>query len=351
MDSTYAGSAAKARILKGELLSDEDIERILDAKTPTDIIALMDGTPYQEHLKALSTFYSGYDLLELASTRRMITFVLKIVESPPAGGLEPIRSYISRWDIDSIKSIITSKFLGKKVEKEDLFIVDAGRFPIGMTSNLITKEDYSLMINENDVEGITKYLTKLGYGVYMLRFLDEYRKEKDISILLYALDIAYFSRLIDSIKFFRGDEEPLRHYFREQVDIKNITTAIKAKDLRLDFPAISSGIIEYGNITLNQIRDMYSSLDAMAMKESALKIFGVDESVDIKNIDLGDLEVIIRKYAFRKNIPNLASQSSSLGAIFNSIILAENERNNLRRIFASKAHGLEKDQIKKMLVL
>ena len=187
MDSTYAGSAAKARILKGELLSDEDIERILDAKTPTDIIALMDGTPYQEHLKALSTFYSGYDLLELASTRRMITFVLKIVESPPAGGLEPIRSYISRWDIDSIKSIITSKFLGKKVEKEDLFIVDAGRFPIGMTSNLITKEDYSLMINENDVEGITKYLTKLGYGVYMLRFLDEYRKEKDISILLYAL--------------------------------------------------------------------------------------------------------------------------------------------------------------------
>jgi V/A-type H+-transporting ATPase subunit C len=351
MDATYAGSAAKARILKNDLLTQDEFNRIIDAKNPTDIIAILDGTPYQEHLKALSTFYTGYDLLELASTRRMISFILKIVEAPPSGAMEPIKSYVSRWDIDSIKSILTAKFLGKKVEKDDLFIVDAKRFPIGLTSNLITKEDYSLMINENDVESITKYLTKLGYGVYMLRFMDEYRKEKDISVLLYALDVAYFSRLIDSIKFYRGDEETLRYYFRRQVDIKNMMTAIKAKELSLDFTSIISGIIEFGNIPVEQIRNMYNSQDTDSMIENVLKIFEVEESAEIRSLNLGDLEFLIKKHVFKKNVPKLSSQSNSLGAIFNSIILAENERNNLRTIFASKAHGLGKEQIMKMLVL
>ncbi|MGP6207936.1 V-type ATPase subunit [Cuniculiplasma sp. SKW3] len=351
MDATYAGSAAKARVLKNELLTQDQFNAIIDAKNPTDIIAILDGTPYQEHLKALSTFYQGYDLLELASTRRMISFILRIVEAPPSGAMEPIRSYVSRWDIDSIKSILTAKSLGKKVDRDDLFIVDSKRFPIGLTSNLITKEDYSLMINENDVESITKYLTKLGYGVYMLRFIDEYRKEKDVSVLLYALDVAYFSRLIDSVKFYRGDEEPLRYYFREQVDIKNMMTAIKAKQLKLDFTSITSGIIEFGNISIDQIRNLYNSQDSTSMIESVLKIFGIGESVDIKNVNLGDLEFLIKKEVFRRNVPKLASQSNSLGAIFNGIILAENERNNLRTIFAAKAHGLGKEQILKMLVL
>jgi len=351
MDATYAGSAAKARILKSELLTEDAINRIIDAANPTDIIAVLEGTSYQEHLKALSTFYSGYDLLELASTRKMISYILKVVEAPPSGAMEVIKSYVSRWDIESIKSIITSKFLGRKVDMEDLFIVDSSRFPIGLTSNLITKEDYSLMINESDVESITKYLTKLGYGVYMLRFIDEYRKERDISILLYALDIAYFSRLVDSLKFFRGDEAPLRYYFREQVDIKNLTTIIKAKELKLDFSSISPGLIDYGNIKIKQLTEMYSSGDHMAMREQIIKYFNLEQTDELKNMSLGDLEIEIRKSSFRKNMPKLASQSSSIGSIFYSIILAENERNNLRKIFAGKAHGMDKDRIKRMLVL
>lgn len=96
---------------------------------------------------------------------------------------------------------------------------------------------------------------------------------------------------------------------------------------------------------------MYSSGDHMAMREQIIKYFNLEQTDELRNMSLGDLEIEIRKSSFRKNMPKLASQSSSIGSIFYSIILAENERNNLRKIFAGKAHGMDKERIKRMLVL
>ncbi len=350
MDATFFGSASKCRLLNDELLKEETFSELINAESFSDVLRIMDGTPYSTHIQALSGLYSSYELLEIASNRRMMNLVLKVAESPPANGREAIKSYTSRWDIDSIKNIITSKYLGKDIKKSDIFVVDRNNYPVGMLGNVLTPEDYTLMINENDIEGISKYLVKLSYGIYLLKYLDEYRKERDVSVLLYSLDIAYYSRLFESVKYFLGNEEPARFFIRDEVDQKNLMTLIKAKTLGLDFEAIDNGLMNMGNIDIQKLREMYNSSESENIAIKCLNLYGVKGIENENGISSGEAETLMKRTLLERTLPRFSLQSNSIGSIFNTLLRFENERNNLRIIFAGKAYGMDKERIRKMMV-
>lgn len=348
MDATFYGPSAKSRILRMELLNNRTFDELIGAESFGDILRIMNGTPYGVHIKALSLMYSSYELLELASDRRMFETVMKLAEAPPSNGSETIKSYLSRWDIESIKSLITSKFLGAELKRTDLFIVDQNNFPLVLMGKLLSKEDYSLIMNESDVEGISKYLIKLGYGVYLMRYIEEYRKEKDISVLLYSLDLAYYMRLSASVKYFLGNEEPMRDFVRSEIDLKNLLTLLKGKELKLDFEIIMNGLIEFGNLSRERMRELYAN-DFSVVKTSILSVFGV-KKVPEGQLGIGDIEVLLRKELYTRTIDRFSIQANSIGQIFLTILKYEMERNNLRLIFAGKAYGLKPEKIKEMMI-
>ena len=350
MDATFFGSASKCRLLNDELLKESTFDELINAETYSDVLRIMDETPYSSHIQALSGLYSSYELLEIASNRRMMNLILKVAESPPANGKEAIKSYISRWDIDSIKNIITSKYLGKEIKKSDIFVVDRNNYPVGMIGNVLSAEDYALMINENDIEGISKYLVKLSYGIYLLKYLDEYRKERDVSVLLYSLDIAYYSRLFESVKYFLGNEEPARFFIRDEVDQKNLMTLIKAKSLGLDFEAIENGLMNMGNISLLKLREIYNASESRNIDLKCLNAYGVSGIEEENELPAGEAETIMKRTLLERTLPRFALQPNSVGSIFNTLLRFENERNNLRIIFAGKAYGMDRAKISKMMV-
>jgi V/A-type H+-transporting ATPase subunit C len=350
MDATFFGSASKCRLLRNELLNAEKFNDLIGAESFSDVLRIMNSTGYASAIQSLSGLYKSYELLELSSDKRMMEMILKISESPPANGMEAIKSYISRWDIDTIKNILTSKYLGKELKRENLFVINQAHYPVGMVGNLLSSEDYSLMINENDVEGITKYLVKLGYGIYLMRYMDEYRKERDISVLLYSLDIAYYSKLAGSVKFFLGNEEPMRTFIKEEIDVKNLNTLIKSKELSLDFDSIQSGLINMGGISIQKLSELYNSSEDNEIKDKCLAIFRVSNYEKNEEMTSGEAETILKRELLSRVMPRFSLQSNSIGAIFETILRFENERNNLRIIFAGKAYGLSLEKIKKLMV-
>ena len=349
MDASYAGSAAKALILRADLLPRKIMDDLLEASSPEDMLTLLEGTPYTDEIRLLKPFFNGYELLEVSATRRMVSLIGEISKAPPANGRDAIAAYTSKWDMDSIKSIITSKFLGKPLSEENLFIVDPGRFPVGIRGSVLSLEDYRLMMNENDMDGIIKYLVKLGYGTYLRKYVEEYRKENDISILIYALDVSYYENLIRTLKFFRGDEESLRHYIRQLIDIRNLMTVIKARELSLEFSSITDGIIQLGNLSLEKLRQIYEEPDITAVKKTAMDHMHAEYGDEISAMTSGDVEIRLKRATLKWGFSRLAIQSGSLGSIFYTIIMAENERNNLRTIFSGKAYGMEKEKIRELL--
>ena len=70
MDASYAGSAAKALVMRSDLLPGKIIEDLLDASSSEDMIGLLEGTPYIEEFKILKPFFSGHELLEVSRPSR-----------------------------------------------------------------------------------------------------------------------------------------------------------------------------------------------------------------------------------------------------------------------------------------
>lgn len=350
MYTVYAGSASKARLIRMELLPKEKLIDIARAPTVADIIRILNGTPYEKYISDLSSRYTSFDMLDLSATKKMLATIIHIMDSPPPTARDTLKAYLSRWDFESIKAIITSKFLGTELKENDIFIVDRADFPVGSITNLISREEYRMMINEFDIEGIAKFLVKLGYGSYLLYYLDEFRKENDISILLYALDVAYFQRLIDCIKFYNGDEGPVRHFIKEEVDIKNLETLLKGSRLNLDYQSLKPGIINSGNIDERKLSEIYGTGQEDELKNFISKYFGLDGEKIIK-MTPGEIKNEMERKTLLNNLQKIGSQANSLGAILYSIKIVENERNNLRKIFAGKQYGKDISSIENSLIM
>ena len=65
--------------------------------------------------------------------------------------------------------------------------------------------------------------------------------------------------MIESLRFFQGDEGIIRDLFRVQIDKRNILSLLKGKDSDLDRELINKHLINGGNISRDELFDVYGS--------------------------------------------------------------------------------------------
>ena len=111
----------------------------------------------------------------------------------------------------------------------------------------------------------------------------------------------YYTNLLESIKFFQGDEGIARDLFRTQIDKKNILTLLKGKDSRLERDLVKKHLIEEGKIPIEKLLEIFSSNsveDFVTRIEEFIK-FGDLLDNYVKSQNLVDFEVAIDKYINR----------------------------------------------------
>ena len=145
MEISFAGSYGRSRLIKTELLSNEYLYRISEAPNFEEIIRILNETSFKKDIVDLFNSYEGKALVEIASNRRMIELIVRLAEGTPPSARTFISAYLSRWDIESIKSLLTAKFLNRSITESDIFLVNSKNIPIGVRTSLLTKEDYNIM--------------------------------------------------------------------------------------------------------------------------------------------------------------------------------------------------------------
>ncbi|EQD80642.1 V-type ATP synthase subunit C, partial [mine drainage metagenome] len=203
-----------------------------------------------------------------------------------------------------------------------------------------------------DIESISKYLVKIGYGVQMMRYIEEYRKTGDLSILLYSLDLMNYEKMFDALKFFRGDEGAVMRYFQARMDERNVMILMKAFSLKMPFDLIRSGLLPYGTLKVQKLEEFFEQIkggsDHVKMIEDLIGIQIELQKED--QINLTVLEQKIQGSILKKYIELLSTQANSLGSIFSVMLRTENERNNLRKIINGKVYGFEPSKIRELLI-
>ncbi len=347
MDSTYSGAYGRLKVSKSDFLSSAFMEQ-LSQKESDEFVKQLATTGYRKEIDALSQLYAQPDLTEAALNAHMTRMIRNAAFAVPPLAKDFVAAYISKWDIENIKMILSSKVLGYPVENTEVFLTVQRNTPVGLFGGTISREEYVKLIELKDIESVANALTKYGYGIILLKFVDEAKRTNDISTMVLALDMYYYSRLLQSFKFYNGDEGPLFEFIKGLIDIKNVMTVIKGIDI--GSRGIKDFIIKGGSIPENKLVEMASKEIAAIKNDMPFKI---DDAFDKFKSDgfTAYFESALRRELYKKYLKVFDSLPLSLGSIIGFIIRSELERNELRTIWMSKYYKVGKERTESLRIL
>lgn len=354
MDPTYTGAYGRLKVYQTEFLSDDFLRRIADSATMDDVSAVMYSSFYKEDMEKFSAINKGLDLLNMAINHRIIVRNRIALFAAPTPGREILRAYLSKWDIENIKSVISSKYMGYEIRESENFLISFRDVPIGLFGGAMSHDDFKHLLSLGTIDEVVTTLASFGYGQDVMQQMDRYRKSGDIGILLAALDNHYYYRLHNSLKFYNGDEGPLRRFISEEIDTRNIMVILKAVDMGVEFDRIKEALIPMGNISIASLQEIYSS-GLLEQSIEKLKAYypGMEDAMKeyTENRRLEVFESLMNAELYRKYLGVFSQQALSVASAFHFLLMAERERERLRAIIFGKNYELPAERIRGMAQL
>lgn len=352
--SSYSSSFGRLKSLSTNFISSNILQTLVHAKDVSEMTRILEPTWYGPEIERAASLYSPPELLEVALNRHIVEINKIALESTPFSGREAIRAYLLKWDIHNIELILSSKIIGRAITETEPFLVSSRNFPAGISAGNISHDEMKIILSQAGVDGVVNHLVKYRYGPILMQHLDTYQKTGDLGPMMADLISYYYTTLIESLRFFQGDEGVIRDLFRVQIDKRNILSLLKGKDSELDRELISKHLIKGGNISRDDLFDIFGSKSIEEFVGKVQKQYNLTDLLKdtySKTHSLIDFEVAFDKFISKSYLKRLKNIPLSLGSIFHFIITAEYEWDNIKRIAYGKRYDLSIERITSMLVL
>ncbi|MGC8478843.1 MAG: V-type ATPase subunit, partial [Candidatus Micrarchaeia archaeon] len=346
-DTTYVGKYGQLRVLSTQFLKKELIEQLSEKEGP-ELLKNLSSTTYKQEIDSLSALYKMPDLFEAVINAHMMKMMRYVLFAMPPSAKDFVVAYLSKFDIENIKLILSSKILGYDVEQTENFLMVQRNIPAGLMGGIISGSDYKNMIAQNDIEGVVKYLAKYGYGVVLLKYLDEVKRAGNLAPMILALDKYYYERLFEEYRFHNSYEGSIREFLQEMVDIKNIVSAAKASSI--GYTPSKEDFIPNGKIPEAKLAELASK----GIEEIAEGIpFKIGNAIELykERPFISFIEVALKRELYKKYMGVFERSPFSIAFMLNFMLKSEIERDELRNVWLIKFYGVRKEIAESMKVL
>jgi len=350
--SPYSASFGRLQALALNFLSKDYMQNLLRARDVSEIAKQLASTWYGPEIERAASVYKPPELVEVALNRHLVGVNRIAMEASPFSGRSAIRAYLAKWDIQNIELILSSKSLGKTITETEHFLVSSRNLPAGVSGGNIPHDEIKILLSQPSVEAVVNQLVRYGYGTVLMQHLGQYQKTADLGPMMAALQGYYYSALLEALKFFQGDEGVIRELVRAEIDKKNILSLLKAKETNLEKEIVVQHLIEGGNISTRQLGEMYMVKNVEELARNIDIYYKLEEGFEQykKTRSLTDFEAALDKVINEMYFKRLKTLSLSIGTIFYFVMLAERERENIRKIVYGKHYDLPVERISSMLV-
>ncbi|MEX0656080.1 MAG: V-type ATPase subunit [Nitrosopumilaceae archaeon] len=351
--SQFASSFGRLQSISVNFLSKDFMQNLLKANDVNEVIKMLEPTWYGQEIKRAASVYQGSELLEVALNRHLVEVNKILLEATPFNGKNAIRAYLSKWDIYNIELILSSKSMGRAITETESLLISSRNVPAGISAGNISHDEIKIILAESGVEGVVSKLAKYGYGVILMQQLDAYQKTGDLTPMMSALHADYYQKLLESLKFFQGDEGMIRELIRIEIDKKNVLIILKAKESNLDKEMVGRHLVEGGKISTKELLDIYgvkNVTEIVGRIEAYFKLTEALEQYKTSN-SLIDFENAITKFINTTYVNKLKNIALCIGTIFYFILNAEHEHENLKKITYGKRYNLSNERISSMLLI
>ena len=352
--SPYASALGRLKAHLPSYLPKETYGRLLQAKDLNEVAKLLEATPYGPELVKAAATQTGAPLLEIAINRTFVARNRQAYESASFAGKPIVGAYLRRWDIENITLILSAKAQGRSINEAESQLVSSRDIPAGLFAGTMTLDDFRVLLQQPSLEAMVSQLVRFGYGSTLLPLLEEYGRSHDIFPLVQALDKEYYLKLLESLKFFQGDEWIVRRMVEEEIDLRNVLLLLKGKDAGLPVEPVLERWIDGGTVARSAVADWYNARDVPELVkalETRFPVLAEGLPAYTAGRSLTRFEAALQRDRATRELRQARSFPLSLAILFTYMRLAELERGDLRRIIYGKLYGLRPDQVEPLLVV
>jgi V/A-type H+-transporting ATPase subunit C len=269
----YIYVCTRMRVRKAKLIPREEYMRMLNMSLP-EITRIIQETQYKQEIDELSSVFGGIDLIEVALSWNLAKEYQKILEITPGNLKQFTQSYLRRWDIQNILTILRGKMQGEKVGKIKEILVPAGSLDRVILDRLLA---------EDSPEKIIEVLK--GNRIYpaLSREYPATKESGSFSRMENELYKQFFSEIIAEAESGLKGGKQFLDFIRFDIDIRNIKTLFRLRADTFEEDAremyIAGGVLSAADFAnLNTIRDQAEFIELLKAKiRNSLLISLLDE--------------------------------------------------------------------------
>jgi V/A-type H+-transporting ATPase subunit C len=341
----YIYVCTRMRVRKSKLIPREEYMRMLNMSLP-EITRIIQETEYKQEIDELSSSFNGIDLIEVALSWNLAKEYQKILEITPGNLKQFTRSYLRRWDIQNILTILRGKMQGEKVGKIKEILVPAGSLDRVILDRLLA---------EDNPERIVEALR--GNRIYpvLSREFPATKESGSFSRMENELYKQFFSEIITEAKSGIKGGNQFLDFIRFDIDIRNIKTLFRLRIDTFEEDAremyIAGGVLSSADFAgLNTLRDQAEFIDQLKAKiRNSLLISLLDELKSEKVIH--DVESRLTRVQLEQMERLSKRNPFSIHPILVYLEKKKYEVFNLRALARGKESKLPSDRIAEYLVV
>ncbi len=341
----YAYTVARVKAKKSLLMKEEDYSKMLMMSVP-EISRYISETGYSKEMTDLAGKYVGLDLLEHATYGSMAAVFGDILTASQGELKDMVSAYLAKWDYWNLKVILRGKTYGLDAEGIKGDLVPAGS---------LSAEALDKLISYETKDDILTGFTALAHVAIPAEVISAYKAEKNLGVIEDYLDKCYYANLIRSINPRSRPESLFLNYVKQEIDVKNLETILKLKLEGIHGEAVMKYFIPGGKQIDLKFATQLANAETIdvAMSDIGQLDFYEDikEGLETASSSLMGVASGMKKYEMDQAKKFSHLYPLSVIPVLDFMIHKENEVSNIRIIARGTESGLDKEAIRKLLVI
>lgn len=338
--------------MKSELLAPGFYEKLLDTRSPEEMVNVFSETCYKEDVSSAVIKKPGYTGIEDGLKQNLSRCFSRISQFFMEENRFLVSALLGRYDIWNVKAVIRGKHIGASYEEIMEAVLPAGE----LTEPLVTR-----LMDSPDVKTIVDLLTVWGFPfARVLRdAYEEYRKTGKLVDLELPLDKHFYSETLNRLSEHPRDFDAqlVREFFRQEIDFLNIMTAIRLAAEGYNPEESEKFFVEGGRkFALDDFKKSIAGQDVnMMLGVLAGTPYEKAAEEGIKRyLKTGFISSFQR--AFEEFLVRAANRMFLADPLSSAVLIAyiwtkHNEVTNLRVIVRGKSVGMREDEIREVMVV
>ncbi|MFP3950213.1 MAG: V-type ATPase subunit [Candidatus Micrarchaeia archaeon] len=354
---TYGYAATRVRARKALLLQKSFYEDLLNQRTFDGMIGMLERTYYKKVLTGgvLQDYFTpgqGSRFIEMAAEIHYKDVVNKVRSFTPEDGLPVLNMLMRKWDILNLRTIISSRRMGKRWDDIYPYLVSAGELSISELKRIAESDPEKLYVRIRATPVGRQILSQSSKGLRGTEleqmFIKAVKNTEVLNQLQIILDASYYNYLEGSIVSSDRDIVWIKNIVSKEIDLRNIINVLRLKEHGVkEVSKIEPHLIKGGRARAGYIEELIKTGSYKDVVQLIRPLFKLEKE---EYGSLAELETAMQQQLAKERVRIFYRNPVSIATIVGFLLIKEEEMNNLRKIVRGKDYHLSPEEIKPMLV-